>query len=475
MTLSVRVFLVYFIIVAVAAWYGLDIFRREIDPGVRKAMESSLVDMANLLAELAAEELEDGRLSTGTFAQAVRRYEERTVDARVYDITKRSLDYRVYVTDTQGTVIYDSAGGAVGEDYSAWNNVYLTLRGEYGARSSRRIAGDPTSSEMHVAAPIRIDERMLGVLTVAYPTALLQPIVERSQTKVRNAGLALLSLALGLGLIVTWGLTRGFNRLEHYARDVARGVATTAPNFHSREMVTLTYALESMREELEGKQYVERYVQSLAHEMKSPLAAIRGAAELLEEDLPAADRKRFLTNVREQSARLEDVIVRMLELASLEHRRGLENPTKIDIFALATEVLARHVARLGSRSVAIQTRATGMTEVMGERFLLSQAISNVVDNAIDFTPQEGSISVVCEGDDNRVRLTVHDTGPGIPEFAETRIFERFYSLPRPDTGRKGTGLGLPFVRQVAELHGGEASVANSSDGGAIATLVLPAA
>ena len=74
---------------------------------------------------------------------------------------------------------------------------------------------------------------------------------------------------------------------------------------------------------------------------------------------------------------------------------------------------------------------------------------------------------------DEIELTVRDHGPGLPSFAEQRVFEKFFSLPRPDTGRKGTGLGLAFVREVATLHGGSARLANHPDGGALATLVLP--
>jgi two-component system sensor histidine kinase CreC len=93
-------------------------------------------------------------------------------------------------------------------------------------------------------------------------------------------------------------------------------------------------------------------------------------------------------------------------------------------------------------------------------------------NAIDFSPAESAVTVDAQSAGRRIDITVRDHGPGLPPYARDRVFEKFFSTPRPG-GRKGTGLGLAFVREVAQLHGGSARLANHPDGGAIATLSLP--
>ena len=119
--------------------------------------------------------------------------------------------------------------------------------------------------------------------------------------------------------------------------------------------------------------------------------------------------------------------------------------------------------------------------VRGERFLLVQAVVNLVQNAIEFSPTGGRVTVriePCDGDQDgmrEVRVVIDDQGPGVPEFARERIFERFYSLPRPDGGRKSTGLGLGFVREIAALHGGSVTVDNRAEGGVRAVLRVPVA
>jgi len=111
----------------------------------------------------------------------------------------------------------------------------------------------------------------------------------------------------------------------------------------------------------------------------------------------------------------------------------------------------------------------------GDPFLVRQALHNLVDNALQFAPPGTAITVSARSEGGRVQLRVHNFGDPIPEFALPRLFERFYSLPRPGTQKKSTGLGLPFVREVALLHQGEATIENARDGGVTASLFLPLA
>ena len=126
-----------------------------------------------------------------------------------------------------------------------------------------------------------------------------------------------------------------------------------------------------------------------------------------------------------------------------------------------------------ARGLTIDQDISPSMVVQGERFLLHQAFSNLLDNALAFTPDGGHLTIKGVVDHEGVQVTIRDTGPGIPDYAADRLFERFYSLPRPDTGKKGTGLGLSFVQEVAQLHGGSITVATHPQEGAIATFRLP--
>jgi two-component system sensor histidine kinase CreC len=285
----------------------------------------------------------------------------------------------------------------------------------------------------------------------------------------------LLGTALAIGLLAAWWLSRQLGGLQRYARAVTEGERAVPPR-SAGEFRELGQALETMRDRLEGKQYVEQYVHGLTHELKSPLTAIRGAAELLERPLPEDDRARFAATVRDQAERLARTIDKLLALAAVEHRQRIEQPEPVDLPTLLDEVVQDAAMRAAEAGVRIESRVGGaLPSLRGDRFLLRQMLGNLVDNAIDFSPAGGVVGLAAVGDGDRVRFEVDDRGPGLPDYAAGRVFERFYSLPRPRTGARSSGLGLGFVREVAALHGGGATLDNRPGGGAVAVVTLPAA
>ena len=475
MKIGLRILLGYFVIVALAAWLLGNVFVQEVKPGVRQAMEDTLADTANALAELATDDFLAGRIADGSFARRMRALGERDIDASIWGFRKHASDYRVYVTDARGTVVFDSAGRDVGRDYSRWNDVYLTLRGQYGARSTRSDPGDESSTVMHVAAPIHdADGRIAGVLTVAKPNGAIAPFIERSQQAVLRWGLLLLGVALLVGVLAAWWLSRQVGRLQRYAQAVTAGERVEVPRA-AGEFGDLGRALATMRDRLEGKQYVEQYVHALTHELKSPLSAIRGSAELLESPLPEADRARFVATIRSQGERMAQMIDKLLALAAVEHRQRLEQPAPVALAALVDESIAQVETAAAAAGVAIvRAVAEPGAVVVGDAFLLRQALANLLDNAVDFAPRGSEVEVSLRRHAGGLRLAVADRGPGVPDYAADRVFERFYSLPRPDGGGRSSGLGLCFVAQVAGLHGGVARLANREGGGAVAVIDLPA-
>lgn len=478
MRVGLRVLLGYFAIVALTGVLLAQVFVQQIKPGVRQAMEDTLIDTANLLAELASDDMKAGHLADGRFAAAVASTQQRDVRADIYGFDKLRTAYRISVTDTRGIVIFDSEGRDVGRDNSKWNDVARTLAGEYGARSSPETPGDTENTVMHVAAPIFDEGKIIGVLTVAKPNRSVAPFIERSQQKVRDAGIGLLIAALVVGIAVAWWISNQLGRLRRYADAVTRGERADVPQAHG-EFGVLGQALATMREKLEGKQYVEAYVHALTHELKSPLAAIRGSAELLDDDaqrMSADERARFIGIIREQGDRLAQMVDKLLALAAVEHRQRIELPQALHIAALVDEAVADSSTRAQAAQVKLDVASINPALVVqGDGFLLRQALGNFIDNAIDFSPPGGHVSIDAINDGERIQIRVRDQGPGVPDYARTRVFERFYSLARPDGGSRSSGLGLPFVAEVAELHGGDAALSNLEGGGAQATLSLPAA
>ncbi len=476
MRLGLRLFLGFFLIVGLAAFFVMRVFVNEVKPGVRQAMESTLVDAANVLAVMAADDLKSGHIADGQFVRDLALAQRRELNATVWQFPKRSIDYRISITDARGIVVYDSMGRDVGRDNSKWNDVYRTLRGEYGARSSPATPGDEDHTVMHVAAPIRDGGELIGVLTLSQPNETFEPFIAASQRNIMRRGGWLIGLSALIGLLMTWWLMRGINRLNRYAQAVSAGERVPPLPARRDEIGDLGRAVETMRRKLEGKAYVEQYVQSLTHEMKSPLAAIRGAAELLQEPLPEVDRQRFANNIRTQEQRLTETIDKLLALAEVEQHGWLQTIEPVSIAALLAQAGESVTAKLAADGLTLTMGVHDpQATVQGDAYLLRQAVSNLLDNAIAFSPSGGTISLSSSAGDGNIEIRVADQGPGIPDYAQERVFERFYSLARPSTGLRSSGLGLPFVREVARLHGGEAELASLDGGGALATLRLPKA
>jgi len=472
MRIGMRLLLGYFLIVAIAAWFVLSIFVQEVKPGVRRATEGTLVDTATLLAEVGREDLQSGQAQQGRLAQAFTELHQRTLRADIGGIQKVRNEYHVYMTDAQGRVVFDSAGRAVGQDYSRWNDVYLTLRGQYGARSTPVDARSPDSTVMYVAAPIIDRGTIIGVLSVGKPNVAMAPVIRISERRILWAGAALLGIALLIGLAVAWWINRSISTLSRYADSVTHDAPLPLPDPGSSELRKLAQALENMRIRLEGKNYIEHYVHALTHELKSPLAAIRGAAEILSEQPPPEVARRFIDNILVQNARMQSLVEKLLAQARLENRVDI-TPAAVGVDALFTRLMDARAVMLASRQIALRGEPAPL-QIRGDSDLLEQALGNLLDNAIDFTPPGGTIVLAAREDKHQVVITVTDSGSGIPEYALARIFERFYSLPR-ENGIKSSGLGLAFVLEVARLHQGKITLHNREEGGVVATLKLPRA
>lgn len=471
MSLRIRLLL---LLLAVYCAGGYLLTRRaleEVRPRYLESMEETLVDTSVLLASVLETHLTDGQLDPAGLERAFASARNRQFEAKIFSLTKTELDLRVYVTDATGRVVFDSAGQDVGRDYSRWNDVWRTLRGEYGARSSRTAPDNDNTQSLYVAAPIRHGGRLVGVLAVGKPTTGVNHLVGVAKRRVVVTALAGGVIVLLLLLLVAAWVIAPLERLTAYAQAVRDGRPALPPRLPGRTLADLGRAFEEMRDALEGRQHAERYTQSLAHGVKAPLAAIRGAAELLEEDMPAEQRRKFMANIRTESARIQQMIDRLLELSSLESRKTLRQVEQFDAGELAREAAASVEPAFGSAGVRLAVALPPpAVPVRGERVLLREALVNLLQNALDFSPAGSEVTVAVATSDEAVAFTVEDRGAGVPDYALSRVFERFYSLPRPDTARRSTGLGLALVREVAHLHGGTATLENRPDGGARATL-----
>lgn len=452
---------------------------RELRPHYLKSMEESMVDQATILASLISTSLDTPEVSTTLFHDAVVHAAEREFSARIYDMTKTRINTRIYATDAKGIVVFDSYGNHVGADYSRWLDVSKTLKGEYGARASRDNESDENSSVLYVASPIMYGDSIIGCLSVGKPAKSVNLFIKNARDNVFIAVLLTAMLLFIFALLFTHWVTVPIRTITGYARDIADAPARISLNpdefgkGEHNEIRSLAIALEEMRESLEGKKYVEQYIQTLTHEIKSPLSSIRGAIELIDDSMPAERRERFLQNINNESMRITRIVERLLQLSSIEHRKKLADITDIDIVEYVKRSLESIASTLETKQISSTLSYESQPIIRGESFLIEQVLINILGNAADFTPTNGTIKTVISTHSNHITITVEDSGSGIPDYATKRIFERFYSLARPDSGRKSSGLGLPFAKEAIELHGGTISLENGENGGALATISLP--
>jgi two-component system sensor histidine kinase CreC len=474
MRLGSRIFFCYLIIFVICFSYPINWILDSLRTRYLEGVEEPLVDQANILAAIVGHEMHAGRFDPEKWYQAFDSAGSRSFSARIYQLVKTGVDMRIYITDRAGKLIFDSQNRQnIGTDYTAWRDVYLTLEGRYGARTTPEDVKDPATKVLYVAAPVLVEGRISGVLTVAKPTTSINTFLKNAKPQIFRAGAFAMLAAIVLSYVVSLWITRPIKRLTCYANDIRQGRRVDFPKLDRSEIGEMGNAFAKMQRTLEGKKYVEQYVQKLTHEVKSPLSAIRGAAELLEENMQPLQRARFLSNIRNEANRIQALVDRMLELSALENQKILNNVKQISVSTLFQTVFESKRAILQKKQLHLIIQVPENLQVKGDKLLLHQAVSNLVQNAIDFSPAHSEIKLSGQIEGTLQALIVEDNGTGIPAYATAKVFNKFFSLQRPDSGKKSTGLGLNFVQEVASLHNGKVKLQNLPEKGVRATMMLP--
>lgn len=222
------------------------------------------------------------------------------------------------------------------------------------------------------------------------------------------------------------------------------------------------------------------FVANVSHELKTPIGAIGILAEAVEaaSDDPEAV-SRFASRLQMESARLAELVGQIIDLSRLQSADPASSLDVVDIEDVVDEALARSREAADNRGVTLTRSQSAPAHVMGDRWQLTDAVANLIQNAISYSDRKARVSVIVSsatvGEDPVVDIKVSDNGIGIAEEEQERIFERFY---RVDYGRSresgGTGLGLSIVRHIAQVHGGSVSVWSRQRQGSTFTMRLPA-
>ena len=390
-------------------------------------------------------------------------------EAKIYGISKDSTDVFVYVTDKNGVILLHSKyPEMLGTDYRKWRNIYYALDGQYGARTTRHVKDAPETSVMHVTHPLYKRNEIIGTLTVAKPASRLSHYLNQTRDKVLKQTILTLVLFLGLGYILMKRIVDPIEKLTVYVDKIRNKGNASLPKLPEGELTLLAQTIDDMRREIDGKNYIESYVEGMTHELKSPISAIQGAAELIEEEA-LADNKHLLKNIKKESQRMGEMIEQLLLLSRLENASNEKLNEKFDFSELIVNLHRDFSERHPDRKILLS--CDDDIKFKGDQSLISTAIQNLINNALEFSDDDSEVILEVTQDKKSLELKVKDQGVGIPDYAVNKVFEKFYSLPRPDTGRKSSGLGLSITRQIAEMYGGSVKLEATGEG-TVATLIF---
>nr|WP_232420614.1 two-component system sensor histidine kinase CreC [Leptospira vanthielii] len=449
-------------------------------PRYMETVEESLNDTAHILSAIVEEKLEqDPRTYLkfqetlhSLFSPVFENTNKRSFKAKIYSLLKTNTDIQVYITNEKGIVIFDSEGYREGLDYSKFNDVYLTLQGKYGARSSKLLDTEGEGA-LFVASPIQYKNQIIGVLTVIKPKTGVIPFIDEAKRKFWRISLLVASAIAILFSVLAYLIFRPILRLSQYVSSLRKKEKVVFPKIGIRELNELGKEVDLLVEEIEGKKYIESYVQTLTHEIKSPLSSILASVELLQTH--PNESERLTKNIQEEAKRIQNIIEQLLELSSLEGKKSISLDDKVLIYVLVEEVLSNFQSELQWKSIFVVIRCADTTwEVKGNRNYLYLAIKNLIRNSIDFASENNTINIeIHKEPDNSIKLSVMDEGHKIPDYALTRVTEKFYSLPRPTNNRKSSGLGLSIVNQIVDLHGGKLEIKNREPRGVTVSIQFP--
>jgi two-component system, OmpR family, sensor histidine kinase ChvG len=426
---------------------------------------------------------------------------------------RRDLTELVLGGRTTGTVQPPLAPGQIAQPAS-WPEVQAALAGRYGS-ATRLTRGGQRSVTLYSALPIRSGgpgsagspgssgERVTGVVLVSQSTYRVLQAIYDVRLRIFEVVIGSLFVAAILTFVVAATIARPIRRLRRDAAELLdhRGRLTRRFQASARrdEIGDLGRALDELTRRLdEHLRFVEAFSADVSHEFKNPLASIRTITEMLTSVDDPAERERFLGMMRRDVDRLERLLSGVREIATIDAQLERETTTDVDVRVIVTNVADAHRLRSRGRvtiaidsststssstsasaSASATTAAPTLVRAAPER--LAQIFDNLVDNAIGFSPDGGTVKIDISRIDGDCRVRIRDEGPGIPDSHLTRVFERFFTYRpgTPDSRRHHTGLGLAIAKAIVESYGGTIAAIQRDDrdrtstGGACLVVRLP--
>lgn len=295
-------------------------------------------------------------------------------------------------------------------------------------------------------------------------------------TKIVWIYLIILSIIMGITAAMTVGsmVFMPVKKLNNAMRKVAEGdYEVSVEEKGLWEIKEMAHSFNIMTRELGNSKIIHNdFTRNVSHEMKTPLASIEGYAELLAaDDISDEKRKLYASKIVDGSRRLSSLTGNILELSKLENKQVSPQMQDFRLDEQLRRVVLLFEDSWSAKSLDIDMDVPEIT-YKGNEELLFQVWQNIFGNALKFTPENGSITVTANQNENGVSVSIRDTGTGIPKESQKRIFEKFYQA---DSSRsmRGNGLGLAIAARIVQLHGGEITVESEEGKGSEFTVTLP--
>jgi signal transduction histidine kinase len=386
---------------------------------------------------------------------------------------------RVTIINHSGVVLCDSAADA-GHMENHGRRPEILRAFDNGTGSIIRFSTTVKSQLLYVAVPLQLAGQDQWVVRTAIPLASIDGLLREVFQKLLAVTMLLCAAVSLVGLFIFRKINPPLYEIRRGAERFAHGrFERKLPDYQVREIDDLAKALNRMASQLEGLEKLRReFVANVSHELKTPVTTIKGFTETLIEgakDDPG-DLDRFLEIISRQTDRLAAIIDDLLTLSRLE------SAPRSEVLALDWHDLCHILhsceeichARAEEKQILIHVKCAKPTPVLVDNSLLTQAIVNLIDNAIKYSLERTNVTLQGSMDANYILITVTDEGPGIQDIHLSRLFERFY---RADKARSrklgGTGLGLAIVKHIANVHQGEVDVISKVGTGSTFIIRLP--
>lgn len=385
---------------------------------------------------------------------------------------------RVTITDTQGIVLCDSeAEAAIMENHADRPEISQAFSGRRGV--STRFSSTLETDMLYLAIPRFQAEKMVAVIRTAIPLFAIDDLLD----EIYHQFVILLIIMLLIVSMVIINIYRKISQplaeIVDEANHFAKGdFSTTLPDYDIKEIAELGGALNRMAEQLDRLENLRQdFVANVSHELKTPIATIKGYVETLLDGAQhdPADLERFLNIVLKQNDRLAAIVDDLLTLSRLESAPvtqllALNEANACQLLHASAENCQ---GRAEAKNINIEIKCENDIAIQVDHSLMTQALVNLIDNAIKYSNEDKTITLTVEVSNGYVSLGVSDEGPGIAEEHIPRLFERFYRVDKSRSRRiGGTGLGLAIVKHIVHIHGGQVEVQNNSTVGCRFSIIL---